>query len=42
MSKATLVRTIFNWGWLTDARGSVHSSHGGDIAATRKTCFRRI
>jgi hypothetical protein len=38
MTKATLIRTTINWGWLT---GSVHYHHGRNIATSRQAWYRR-
>jgi hypothetical protein len=36
MTKATLIETTFNWGWLT---GSVHYHQGGRMAVPRQACM---
>jgi|UPI00001E7CC5 hypothetical protein len=33
MTKASLIKTTFNWGWLT---GSIHYHQGGSMAACRQ------
>ena len=38
MTKATLIRTAFNWGWFT---GSVHYHQGRSIAVPRQAQGRR-
>jgi hypothetical protein len=36
--KASLIRTIFNWGWLT---GSVQYHQGRNMATSRQAWYRR-
>jgi hypothetical protein len=36
MTKATLIRTIFNWWWVYRFRGSVHYYQGRSMAASRQ------
>jgi hypothetical protein len=41
MAKAALIRTTFNWGWLTGSEVQSIIFKGGSIAAARQACCRR-
>jgi hypothetical protein len=41
MTKATLIRTTFNWGWLTGSEDQTVIIKAGTMAASRQAWFRR-
>jgi hypothetical protein len=42
MTKATLMRTTFNWGWLTGSEVQSIIIKAGSMAASRQEWHRRI
>jgi hypothetical protein len=41
MTKATLIRTAFNWGWLTGSKGQSIIIMVGSMTASRQTWLQR-